>query len=210
MRPSMRDRIDFLNISLLQVIYLLPIVVIILWYARSHGRRERKSQETLRAAAEAGLDQPPSLHPEIDPTICIGCRSCVAACSDARGTISGAQRWFVSRSTRRRPGRRAARPRTLPHVREAPGVDGLVKSLNTWQYRRMPAVAYLRRSSDRNGGAESYEAQRAAVLELAKRDGDPEPELVVEWGRSGADAGSTGRGGRRRGLAAAAPAHPRR
>ena len=60
------------------------------------------------------------------------------------------------------------------------------------------AIAYLRRSSDRNGGAESYEAQKAAVLELAKRDGDPEPELIVEWGRSGADADSTGRGGRRK------------
>lgn len=62
----------------------------------------------------------------------------------------------------------------------------------------MPAVAYLRRSSDRNGGAESFEAQKAAVLDLAKRSGDDEPELVVEWGRSGADADSTGRGGRRR------------
>lgn len=60
----------------------------------------------------------------------------------------------------------------------------------------MTAVAYLRRSSDRNGGSESYEAQKAAVLELATRNGDPEPELIVEWGRSGADAGSTGRGGR--------------
>ena len=62
----------------------------------------------------------------------------------------------------------------------------------------MAIVAYLRRSSDRNGGAESYEAQKAAVLDLAKRNGDPEPELIVEWGRSGADAGSTGRGGKRR------------
>ena len=62
----------------------------------------------------------------------------------------------------------------------------------------MTGVAYLRRSSDRNGGAESYEAQKAAVLDLAKRNGEPEPELIVEWGRSGADAGSTGRGGKRR------------
>ncbi len=62
----------------------------------------------------------------------------------------------------------------------------------------MTAVAYLRRSSHRNVGAESYEAQKAAVLELAKRHGDEEPELIVEWGRSGADADSTGRGGKRR------------
>lgn len=70
-------------------------------------------------------------------------------------------------------------------------------------------VAYLRRSNAGNGngknsGRVSFDAQRAAVLELAARRGDPEPELVVEWGVSGADAsgagkmGGTGRGGRRR------------
>jgi hypothetical protein len=41
----------------------------------------------------------------------------------------------------------------------------LVKSRNTWDYRRMTDVAYLRRSSDRKGDAESHEAQKAAVLD---------------------------------------------
>ena len=68
-------------------------------------------------------------------------------------------------------------------------------------------VAYLRRSNATNGngnGRVSFDAQRSSVLELAARRGDPEPELVVEWGVSGADAsgagkmGGTGRGGRRR------------
>ena len=66
-------------------------------------------------------------------------------------------------------------------------------------------VAYVRRSNagTANGnGRVSFDAQRSAVLELAARRGDPEPELVVEWGLSGADAasscGGTGRGGRRR------------
>jgi len=36
----------------------------------------------LRAATEAGMLDPPTLHPEIDPTICIGCKSCVAACPE--------------------------------------------------------------------------------------------------------------------------------
>lgn len=68
-------------------------------------------------------------------------------------------------------------------------------------------VAYLRRSAPgavATNGRLSYDAQRAAVLELAARRGDPEPELVVEWGLSGAAPsstfGGTGRGGRRKAI----------
>ncbi len=66
------------------------------------------------------------------------------------------------------------------------------------------AIAYLRRSSANtaNGaGRVSFETQQGAVVELARRHGD-EPELIVEWGKSGADRagafGGTGRGGKRR------------
>jgi len=38
--------------------------------------------QTLKAATEAGMLEPPTLHPEINPTICIGCASCVAACPE--------------------------------------------------------------------------------------------------------------------------------
>jgi DNA invertase Pin-like site-specific DNA recombinase len=65
-------------------------------------------------------------------------------------------------------------------------------------------VAYLRRSSatTANGaGRVSFDVQRAAVLDLARRHGDPEPDLIVEWGASGAAAetafGGTSRGGKR-------------
>jgi DNA invertase Pin-like site-specific DNA recombinase len=67
--------------------------------------------------------------------------------------------------------------------------------------------AYLRRSAPgavATNGRLSYDAQRAAVLDLAARRGDPEPELVVEWGVSGAAAasafGGTARGGRRKAI----------
>ena len=66
----------------------------------------------------------------------------------------------------------------------------------------MTAVAHIRRSSDRHGSSLSFEARRKAVLNLAKRHGDPEPELVVERGRSEAEARDgnfgPGRGGKRR------------
>jgi DNA invertase Pin-like site-specific DNA recombinase len=66
-------------------------------------------------------------------------------------------------------------------------------------------VAYLRRSSASSSGRAgqiSFDVQSRAVGELAARHGDAEPELLVEWGVSGAARasafGGTGRGGRRR------------
>lgn len=70
------------------------------------------------------------------------------------------------------------------------------------------AIAYLRRSSantSNGAGRVSYAVQEASVLDLAARNGDAEPELIVEWGRSGAAKagafGGTARGGKRRAFA---------
>jgi len=49
---------------------------------RRHNRLERKSLHALKLATEAGMLEPPTLHPEIDPLVCIGCKSCVAACPE--------------------------------------------------------------------------------------------------------------------------------
>ena len=55
--------------------------------------------EALRAATEAGMLEPPTLHPDIDPTLCIGCGSCVAACpeQDAHAVLGmiGKKAWLV-------------------------------------------------------------------------------------------------------------------
>lgn len=63
-------------------LYLLPIAAIVVWYMRQHNRQERQSLQALKAATEAGMLEPPTLHPEIDPNICIGCKSCVLACPE--------------------------------------------------------------------------------------------------------------------------------
>lgn len=70
------------SVSFLNLLYLFPVLAIVVRYMRRHKRMERKSLEALITATEAGMLQPPTLHPEIDPTICIGCTSCVSACPE--------------------------------------------------------------------------------------------------------------------------------
>lgn len=48
-----------------------------------HARKQRVISEALVEKTKCdGTDQPPSLHPVIDPTRCIGCGSCTIACPD--------------------------------------------------------------------------------------------------------------------------------
>lgn len=71
-----------MNLGYLNILYIVPALLILGWYLRRHSQRERASFEALRLATEAGMLEPPTLHPEIDLTTCIGCGSCVAACPE--------------------------------------------------------------------------------------------------------------------------------
>jgi thioredoxin reductase/ferredoxin len=88
--------------NILTYLYLLPVVVIIAWYMRRHNRLERDSFQALKLATEAGMLEPPTLHPEIDPTVCIGCKSCVVACpeQDAHQVLGmiGKKAWLIGPS----------------------------------------------------------------------------------------------------------------
>jgi len=64
------------------LMYAVPVLLIFAWYLRSHTSKESTSLIALKTAAEEGLIEPPTLHPEIDHTICIGCTNCVAACPE--------------------------------------------------------------------------------------------------------------------------------
>jgi len=69
---------------------------------RRHNRLERESFAALKVATEAGMLEPPTLHPEIDPTVCIGCKSCVVACpeQDAHAVLGmiGKKAWLIGPS----------------------------------------------------------------------------------------------------------------
>jgi thioredoxin reductase (NADPH) len=72
-------------------VYVLVFAVIWTIYIRLRKRAEARSRATKAAAAEAGLLEPASLHPQIDPVQCTGCAACVNACpeGDILGLING-------------------------------------------------------------------------------------------------------------------------
>lgn len=73
------------------VVYALPLLLIWSIYLPARKKVELRAVEKLAAATDAGLLDPASLHPIIDPARCIGCGSCVRACheGDILGLIDG-------------------------------------------------------------------------------------------------------------------------
>ncbi|MCG8013292.1 MAG: 4Fe-4S binding protein, partial [Candidatus Thiodiazotropha weberae] len=72
----MQYTIDFL------LIYLIPILLVWAIYIL-HSRRKSKKNLALKTEEfEAGLTEPASLHPLIDPAKCMGCGTCVKACPE--------------------------------------------------------------------------------------------------------------------------------
>ncbi len=70
--------------------YLIPVVFILVYY--SFTKKEHKtSRKTLHEVTEAGLTEPASLHPVIDPGKCLGCGACTTACPEGKviGLIKG-------------------------------------------------------------------------------------------------------------------------
>lgn len=67
------------------LLYISPLAAIWIWYARKRRRDHHSSVAALEESIEAGLTEPVSLHPVINPNRCIGCGSCVAACPEMPG-----------------------------------------------------------------------------------------------------------------------------
>jgi thioredoxin reductase/Pyruvate/2-oxoacid:ferredoxin oxidoreductase delta subunit len=71
--------------------YAVPMFGVWAFYMARRWRLQSNSVAKMVAAKEAGLTDPASLHPMIDPAKCIGCGSCIRACpeGDILGLIDG-------------------------------------------------------------------------------------------------------------------------
>ena len=64
------------------LIYLIPILFVWSLYILHNRRKSKKNLELKTEEFEAGLTEPASLHPLIDPAKCMGCGTCVKACPE--------------------------------------------------------------------------------------------------------------------------------
>ncbi|MGH7741125.1 MAG: NAD(P)-binding domain-containing protein, partial [Candidatus Eiseniibacteriota bacterium] len=64
------------------VIFVSVTVVLTIWYMVVHLKKERANSQLLSENVQAGVNEPPSLHPVIDFAACIGCGGCVEACPE--------------------------------------------------------------------------------------------------------------------------------
>jgi thioredoxin reductase (NADPH) len=68
--------------TLVYLFYGLPTLLLVAWFLLRRARLERRSTLARSDAHAAGLMEPPSLHPVVDPSRCIGCGSCIKVCPE--------------------------------------------------------------------------------------------------------------------------------
>ena len=85
--------IDWSDMAALIYALVLILVLLAAWFfsAKLSRRQDRENLAKLEASAAAGLTEPFSLHPFIDPYRCLGSGACVLACpeGDVLGMIGG-------------------------------------------------------------------------------------------------------------------------
>lgn len=79
-----------MTLLLLTAIYLAGGALIITLYLRRRALRSREAAKVKDESERTGLNEPPSLHPVVDPTLCFGSGACTRACpEDALGVVNG-------------------------------------------------------------------------------------------------------------------------
>ncbi|MBS0243886.1 MAG: 4Fe-4S binding protein, partial [Proteobacteria bacterium] len=73
-----------MQLDLSLTVYAAPLAAILLMHMRGNSKEAARSKAVRDEAIAAGLTQPASLHPIIDPDRCKGCGSCIAACPEGK------------------------------------------------------------------------------------------------------------------------------
>lgn len=68
----------------IEALLLYAPILVLVWYGYSRRARTKGAQAAaiLEASREANLMQPASLHPLIDPALCLACGACIEACPE--------------------------------------------------------------------------------------------------------------------------------
>lgn len=71
-------------------LYAAVFGVVLVLYLRRQSRRGRQHAAQLEESLATGMAEPPSLHPVVNPALCIGSGACVKACpEEALGIVNG-------------------------------------------------------------------------------------------------------------------------
>ncbi len=73
------------------LVYAVPLLLLWFGWYLFGQKRTLKARAVLEDNIQAGLTEPASLHPVIDPALCLGCAACVLACPEKTvlGVIDG-------------------------------------------------------------------------------------------------------------------------
>ncbi len=86
---NIQHQIEIFLQNSLVLLYLIPMFLIWLVFHSLKTKTHRKSLAIRNEAVNAGLTQPASLHPVINPNRCIGCQSCNNACPEQSHEVLG-------------------------------------------------------------------------------------------------------------------------
>lgn len=77
----MKSLVEFLIDNVISILFLLAIGVVFYQIALRE-KQHKKAKQKLKKAIESKLDEPVTLHPEIDPELCAGCGTCTRSCPE--------------------------------------------------------------------------------------------------------------------------------
>lgn len=71
------------------VVYLIPLLSVWTWQVARRRRIAVKGRDAAVQALRIGLNEPVSLHPVINASLCVGCSECVKACPEKENDVLG-------------------------------------------------------------------------------------------------------------------------